>query len=293
MSKSSNLIFFGTDNFSLPTLGKLLSAGWSIAAVITKPDSRGGRGQKPIVPKIKQLAQENGIDVWQPERMAELAPKITGLKPTHGILVAYGKLIPRSIIDLFPGGIINLHPSLLPKYRGPSPIESAILSGDSDTGVSLMRLSSGMDEGPVYAHVRIELDSSETRPELYMELAQKAADLLLERLPAIIEGWLTPRHQDDKLASYSKLLRKTDGYIDFTSSAQLYERQVRAFLGFPKSRAKLYEHELVLTKARVAQSIDDGALVVRCQPGFLEILELVGPSGRSMSGADFLRGYKR
>jgi methionyl-tRNA formyltransferase len=259
--------------------------------VATKPDSRGGRGQKTIVPEVKQIVDKHGIAVWQPEKVAEIDTKIANLKPTHGILVAYGKIIPQATIDLFPGGIINVHPSLLPKYRGPSPIESAILNGDSDTGVSIMRLSAGMDAGPIYAQVRIELDGSETRPQLYEQLAQSGADLLLERLPAIIEGWLTPKPQDDKLATYSRLLKKEDGWIDWTKPAETYEHQIRAFLGFPKSRTKLHGYEVVMTKARVAQSADDGSLVMKCQPGWLEILELTAPSGRSMSGADFLRGY--
>jgi len=264
-----------------------------VTAVVTKPDSRGGRGQKSIAPKVKQIADKHGIAVWQPENVSEIDDKIANLKPTYGILVAYGKIIPQTTLDLFPGGIINVHPSLLPKYRGPSPIESAILNGDSDTGVSIMRLSAGMDEGPVYARVRVELDGSETRPQLYGRLAQSGADLLLERLPAIVEGRLTPKPQDDELATYSQLLKKEDGWIDWTKPAETYGRQVRAYLGFPKSRAKLHGHEAVITKARVAQSADDGSLVIKCQPGWLEILELTAPSGRSMSGADFLRGYKK
>jgi len=293
MSKLKSLIFFGTESFSTPTLEKLLAEGWPVTAVVTKPDSRGGRGQKSIAPKVKQIADKHGIAVWQPENVSEIDDKIANLKPTYGILVAYGKIIPQTTLDLFPGGIINVHPSLLPKYRGPSPIESAILNGDSDTGVSIMRLSAGMDEGPVYARVRVELDGSETRPQLYGRLAQSGADLLLERLPAIVEGRLTPKPQDDELATYSQLLKKEDGWIDWTKPAETYGRQVRAYLGFPKSRAKLHGHEAVITKARVAQSADDGSLVIKCQPGWLEILELTAPSGRSMSGADFLRGYKK
>jgi methionyl-tRNA formyltransferase len=293
MSKLSKLVFFGTEGFSVPSLEKLLAEDWPVAAVVTKTDGRGGRGQKTIVPKVKQTAAKAGIEVWQPKNIGEIDAEIARIKPTHGILVAYGKIIPQATIDLFPGGIINVHPSLLPRYRGSSPIESAILNGDSDTGVCLMRLSAGVDAGPVYAHARIKLNGSETRLQLYDELAQKGADLLLERLPAIIEGWLAPTPQDDKLASYSQLLKKSDGLMDFSQPAEVYEQQVRAFLGFPKSRAKLHGHEVVITKARVAQSADDGALVVVCKPGFLEILELTAPSGRRMSGKDFLHGYSK
>jgi len=288
------LVFFGTEAFSVPSLEKLLAAGRPVAAVVTKPDSRGGRGQKTFTPKVKEIAQRHGIKVWQPAKVSEIDAKITALKPTHGILVAYGKLIPQSTIDLFPGGIINVHPSLLPKYRGASPIEAAILANDSETGVSLMRLSAGMDEGPIYTQEAIKLNGTEDRLSLSANLAQKGAGLLVDRLPAIVEGWSTPKPQVDAEASYTKLLEKADGLMDFDhKTAKRLEREVRAYLGFPKSRAKQYGSDIVVTKARVAQSKSDGNLVIKCRDSFLEILELIAPSGRTMSGADFLHGYKK
>src|SRR5665213_119654 len=169
MSKLSNLVFFGTENFSAPALEKLIAGGWPVLAAVTKPDARGGRGQKLIVPKVKQIADKHNIPVLQPEKFSEINAKIAELKPELGVLVAYGKIIPQGTIDLFPGGIINVHPSLLPKYRGPAPIEAPILNGDKETGISLMRLSAGMDEGPVYEQKRVALNGDEQRPELYKE----------------------------------------------------------------------------------------------------------------------------
>ncbi|MGA3150775.1 MAG: methionyl-tRNA formyltransferase [Candidatus Saccharimonadales bacterium] len=288
------LVFFGTESFSAPSLEKLLAAGWPVAAVVTKPDSHGGRGQKLLTPKVKEIAQQYGIKVWQPAKVSEIDAKIAALKPTHGILAAYGKLIPQSTIDLFPGGIINVHPSLLPKYRGPSPIETAILANDPTTGISLIRLSAGMDEGPVYTQEIVKLDGTEDRFSLSADLAQKGANLLLDRLSAIIGGWLTPKPQVGAEASYTKLLEKVDGLMDFEhKTAEQLEREVRAYLGFPKSRAKQYGSDIVVTKARVAQSKSDGSLVIKCRDSFLEILELIAPSGRTMSGTDFLHGYKK
>jgi methionyl-tRNA formyltransferase len=292
MSKLSNLVFFGTENFSAPALEKLIAGGWPILAVVTKPDGRGGRGQKVIVPKVKQIAQKHGIEVLQPEKLTEINSRIIELEPDLGVLVAYGKIIPQSTIDLFPGGIINVHPSLLPKYRGPAPIEAPILNGDEETGISLMRLSAGMDEGPVYEQIRVVLKGDEERPALYEKLAEQGAELLLDKLPAIAEGWLTPRPQIDAEATYTKLLKKADGQIDWSKPAEVYQRQVRAYLDFPRSRAKVGDNEIVITKARIASGESDGQLVMKSQPGWLEIQELIAPSGRKMSGADFARGYK-
>lgn len=294
MSKSNNLVFFGTEDFSAAALEALIAGDWLVLAVVTKPDSHSGRGQKLSPPKVKQLAQKHGIEVLQPQKVSDIDQKINALKPTHGVLVAYGKIIPQSTIDLFPGGIINIHPSLLPKYRGASPIESAILNGDKQTGISLMRLSAGMDEGPVYAQKKIALNGREDKSGLYEKLARQGAAYLLEQLPAIVGGWLTPTPQIASDASYSKLLKKDDGLMDFKDkTAEELEREVRAYLGFPRSRATIEDQEVVVTKARVVQAKSDGDLVLPAKSGYLEIEELIGPSGRKMSGKDFLHGYNR
>lgn len=293
MKASKRVIFFGTEDFSVPSLQKLLDTGWSVLVVVTKPDSPSGRGQKISPPKVKEIAQKHGITVLQPQKVDEINNAIAKLKPDLGVLVAYGKIIPQSTIDLFPGGIVNAHPSLLPKYRGPSPIEAAILNGDKETGVSLMRLTAGMDEGAVYDQKRVDLKGSENRPELYKQLAELSADYLLGKLEAIAEGWLMPKPQIDAEATYTKLLKKEDSVMDFGLPADVLERQVRAYAGWPKSQAKIHGQDVIVTKARMAKDEKDGDLVIRCSPGYLEILELIAPSGRRVSGADFLRGYQK
>lgn len=293
MQKSKKLIFFGTEDFSLTSLQALLEAGFNVVAIVTKPDSRSGRGQKLTTPKIKEAAISHGIKVLQPVKVAEAKDQISALAPSIGVLVSYGKIIPSSIIDLFPHGIVNLHPSLLPAWRGPSPIESVILAGDKLTGVSLMRLTAGMDEGPVYSTAKVELGGTETSAELHERLSRVGADLLVKSLPAVLADTLKPKPQEESKASYSKLLKKEDGLLDFGQAADLLERKVRAFQNFPKARAKINSHEVIITKSRVAGSKNDGALVIKCQPGWLEILQLIGPSGKTMSGADFLRGYQK
>lgn len=293
MKQSKKLIFFGTESFSGPTLEKLLAEDWPVLAVVTKPDSPSGRGQKISAPLVKSIAEKNGVEVFQPQKVSEINAKIAQLKPDFGVLVAYGKIIPQSTIDLFPGGIINVHPSLLPKYRGPAPVENAILNGDSRTGLSLMELSAKMDAGPVYAQNTISLSGSEDRPSLYEELSQAGAVYLMDNLEDITSGRLAPKPQNVREATYTKLLKKEDGLIDWSKPAEIYEREVRAYLGFPRSRAKIFGNEVVITKARIAHDNNDGDLVLTAAPGYLEIEELIAPSGRKMSGADFNRGYKK
>ena len=162
---SKTVVFFGTEDFSLTALQGLVTAGYTIAAVVTKPDSKRGRDQKLTPPSVKVFAHEQGIPVWQPTKLAEITADIQALGDVAGVLVSYGKIIPQATIDLFDPGIINVHPSLLPLYRGPSPIESAIKNGDTQTGATIMQLAAGMDSGPIYAQMVHPLSGAETRPQ--------------------------------------------------------------------------------------------------------------------------------
>jgi methionyl-tRNA formyltransferase len=286
------LIFFGTEDFSLPSLKALIDEGWPIKAVVTKPDTRRGRGRVMSSPGAARMAIENKIPVLQPAKLGEIKHEIQQLEVSVGVLVSYGKIIPKDIIDLFSIGIINIHPSLLPQYRGPSPIEAAILNGDSETGVSLMKLTPAMDAGPVYVQQRVQLDGSETKIELYSRLSNLGAGMLIKHLGAITDEKMLPAPQYEAEATYTKLLSKADGVIDWQESAEIIERKIRAYAGYPKTRAELNFKEVIITKARVASNKDDGELVVECgQNSYLEIETLIGPSGKTMSGSDFKRGY--
>lgn len=289
---SKTIVFFGTEDFSLATLEKLIEARYRIAAVVTKPDAPRGRGHKLTPPSVKVLAQKHSIPVWQPQKLKEISDDIRTLGTTTGVLVSYGKIIPQSIIDLFTPGIINVHPSLLPKYRGPSPIESAIKNGDSETGVSIMQLSAAMDAGPVYKQIRHPLTGGETQPQLYDTLAQIGAQTLLKILPAIMDGSLQPAPQNDSQATYCQLLTKADAWLDLNKLTAIEaERQIRAHLAWPKSKLRFSAHSIIVTKAHVSP-IQKTPLDFLCQDGaFLSVDELIAPSGRRMKSEAFLRGY--
>ena len=291
MKTSKKLIFFGTESFSGPSLEALVKAGYELL-VVTKPDAPSGRGQNVKSPLVKSLAEKNNIEVLQPTKISDVASEIKDFGATHATLVAYGKIIPQAVIDIFPGGIVNVHPSLLPKYRGPAPIEAAILNGDDETGITLMALDSKMDTGPIYYQKKVPLNGKENAATLHDNLQLLGADILAEKLPMIMSGGLTPQPQDNSRATYTKMLSKKDGLVDWSQPAQIIERKIRAYIRYPRSRAEVHGVDVIITKARVASSQEDGQLVMKCGSGYLEVLELVAPSGKTMSGHDFALGYK-
>jgi len=289
---SKTIVFFGTEDFSLTTLRGLVETGYNIAAVITKPDSKRGRDQKLTPPSVKVFALEHTIPVWQPVKLTDVATDIQSLGGVTGVLVSYGKIIPQSIIDLFSPGIINVHPSLLPLYRGPSPIESAIKNGDTQTGITIMQLAAGMDSGPVYAQMVHPLTGTETRPQLYETLASAGTAVLLSVLPVILDGSLQTVPQDEDRTTYCKLLEKKDAWLQpATLTAPQAERLVRAHLGFPKTKITILGHNIIITKAHIAAE-SKTQLDIVCQDGAsLSVDELIAPSGRHMNAQAFLNGY--
>lgn len=289
---SHKILFFGTEDFSAISLRALVESGFDVVGVVTKPDSRKGRGQKLIEPEVKTIATSHGIPVWQPTSLSEIADDIRALQPIAGVLVSYGKIIPQSIIDLFEPGIINVHPSLLPKYRGPSPIESTIINGDSETGVTIMQLSARMDAGPTYAQEVYPLSGTETQSPLYQTLGERGAQLLVKSLPAILDGSLRPVDQIEELASYCKLLEKSDAELrPSTFTAAELERKVRAHLAFPRSKTAFQNHSIIVTDVSVADSAVT-PLDLECRDGaYLVINEVIAPSGKKMNAEAFIRGY--
>lgn len=289
---TDRIIFFGTEAFSADALRALIASNFNVVAVVTKPDQPKGRGHKLTEPLVKTIAREHDIPVWQPTKLADVAEQITSLQPVAGVLVSYGKIIPQSIIDLFTPGIINVHPSLLPRYRGPSPIEAAIIHHDNQTGVTIMQLSAAMDAGPIYAQHIIPLDHTETKPALYATLSHIGNQLLIDTLPDILSGALTPTPQNDADATYCSLLSKQDGLLDPADlTAVQAEARVRAFLGFPRTRLPLGDQTLIITRAHVSKTAETPLSVQFSDGNYLAPDELIAPSGKTMTAEAFLRGH--
>ena len=244
------------------------------------------------------MAQD--IPVFQPRNLASIEPELSHLQAEIGIVVAYGKIIPPSLLSLFPKKLINVHASLLPHYRGASPIEAAILNGDAETGVTLMQLEAGLDTGPTYDVSKIQLDGTENREALYERLAELGADLLAIQLPGILQDQTVPIPQDELEASVVGRIAKSDGFIDWAKPAIVLEREIRGYYGWPGSRTAIAGTDVTITKAHLshpsgpsgtAYKTPDGELAVYAGTGSL-IVDTLKPAGkRAMPSRDFLSGH--
>ena len=285
MTMSHPVVFFGTEEFSAPSLQALIDAGYSIAYVVTKPDAARGRSKQLMAPAVKRIALEHNIPVLQPEKLSDIQPELEALGGPVGILVSYGKILPKRTLDVFaPLGIINIHPSRLPRYRGPAPIEAAILNGDKETAISIMSLTEGMDEGPIFVQETVKLTGTETKPELYDRLAHEGAKLLIQSLPHILAREIPAIPQANDGVSYTTLLRKENGNIDpTTETAAEIERKVRAHLGYPKSHVLLNGNDVIITSAKVSSSDSTSVPTLSCKDGhYVHIMELIAKNGKRM-----------
>ena len=279
--------FFGTDEFSIAVLDTLNEQDLLPSLIVTVPDRPKGRKLIITPPLTKVWAQENNIDFVQPESLknlkAEEAQKIKNQAFDFFLVASYGKIIPQTILDLPTKGTLNIHPSLLPQYRGSTPIESAILNSDSQTGVTVMLVDAEMDHGPIIAQEETSLSGEETSPTLANNLAQKGALLLAKILPAWLEEKAIPIEQNHRLATFTKKIAKEDGQINLEDSAILNYRRYRAFQPWPGVYATITHREkpirINIKKARLA--------------GELFIIERVTPEGKKeMSWEEFQRGIK-
>ncbi len=256
------------------------------------------------LPAAKPIIQESvlaaGFEIEQ-----HVTGKLSELKPhksTLAVLAAYGRIIPKRVLDEFPLGIINVHPSLLPAYRGPTPIEQALLDSTPKTGVSIMQLTAGMDEGPIYKQKTLHLTGSESKAELTEKLQMLGSELLKEVLPEIANSTLAPRQQPHPdRATYSHLITKQDGIIDWNKPAEQLEREIRAFAGWPSSRTTVADKDVIITAAHVVTQsgtpgqtqVIDNELAVFAGTNALSIDHLKPAGKNEMSAAEFIRGYLR
>jgi methionyl-tRNA formyltransferase len=235
MAEDRRIVYAGTPEFAVPALAGLIAAGRSPVAVYTQPDRPAGRGRQLTASPVKRLALEAGIPVLQPPSLRSAAAQadLAALAPDVLIVAAYGLILPPAVLSVPPLGGLNIHASLLPRWRGAAPIQRAILAGDTETGVCLMRMEAGLDTGPVFACKHLPLESDVTAARVHDRLAAMGADLLLERLDAILDGRLAPRRQPEEGLCYAHKIDKGEAWIDWTESAQAIDRRVRAFNPWP------------------------------------------------------------
>lgn len=299
----------GTPAFAIPSLGRLLSAGYQIVGVFTAPDSTAGRGREPFASPVKKYALSKGLNVYQPGSLRRGgAPEvIAGLRPDLIVLAAYGILLPQAVLDIPTKGTLNIHPSLLPKYRGASPIAWPVLSGDTETGVTIFLVDVGMDTGPILSQRSVPLTGDETTGSLTMFLADVGADLLLDTVPKWLNGESSPMPQDDSKASVTRLLKKEDGYIDWRSSAVEIERRVRAYNPWPGAFTSWQGKILkILSSGVVSQDTeeevgkviqirdreDQPAIAVQTGCGALVLKGIQLEGRKAMDATEFTRGQR-
>jgi methionyl-tRNA formyltransferase len=296
------LAFLGTPAFAVPTLERIVEAGHQVVAVLTQPDRPRGRGQQLAAPPVKETALRLGLPVYQPERVRrpEAVEYLRGLGVDAMVVVGYGQIIPQSVIDLAPLGIINVHASLLPKYRGAGPVQWAILNGETRTGVTTMRIDAGLDTGDMLMRRETAIDPQENAIELGNRLAALGADLLVETLEGLAAGAIVAEKQDPAAATYAPLLKKQDGIIDWSKPAQTIHDQVRGLQPWPGAYTTFRGHTLHIWRSRVLDlaATPPGViasvkpLVAGCGYGALELVEVQLEGRKRVSGADFANGQR-
>ena len=299
------IVFMGTPSFAVEILDNLYQAGYEIAAVVTQPDKPKGRGKKMEAPAVKVRAEELGLEVYQPLKLRdeEFVALLRKINPEAIIVAAYGKILPKEILDLPPSGCINVHGSLLPKYRGAAPIQRAIMDGDEVTGVTIMRMNEGMDTGEMLTKVEVKIESDDNSGSLFAKMAQAGAKLLLQTLPLWQRGEITPQEQDENSATYAPMIAKEEELIDWHKSAQEICNLLRGLAPAPcgytyfrgerlKIGACTWEAEENSAAAGEVLAIEKNGITVACGKGCLK-LKQVQPAGKKMISAwDFSNGSK-
>jgi methionyl-tRNA formyltransferase len=290
-------VFLGSGAFAVPVAEALrTSPDVDLVAVVTAPTRPGNRG-RPTDPPVAEWARERDLPMLRPERLRALdaIADVAQLAPDLLVLADYGQLVPAALLELPRLGALNLHPSLLPRHRGASPIPAAILADDAETGVSLMLMDEGLDSGPLIKQRRVPLNGTETAPELEATLAQVAAELLSASLPAWLNGELLPLPQEQSGMTLTRPLRRSDGRLDPSRSADELERQVRAYQPWPGTYFETADGRIVIWRARarggeaaIGQVVDGPA--IGTADGVLELVEVQPAGGRRMTGEELVRG---
>jgi len=297
------LVFMGSPEFAVPTL-EWLAFSCDVAGVVTQPDRPAGRGRPNRPPPVKLLAERLGIPVLQPTRLREPAAvaQLREWSPEAIIVAAFGQLLPPAVLGIPPRGCINVHPSLLPRWRGAAPIPAAILHGDAETGVTIMRMDEGLDTGPILSQSSTAIREEDTTGSLSQRLALAGAELLLRTLPDYLAGTLAPHPQPSEGVTYAPMLKKAEGALDPLRPATVLARQVRAFEPWPGAFFEWDNRRLIVREGLAVDarpeavgriSLVDGLPALGTAEGSL-LLEIIQPAGRNpMSGEAFVRGARR
>ena len=300
-----NIVFLGTPQFAVPTLEQLLEHGHKVTAVFTQPDRPKGRGHTVAASPVKQAAERLGLAVHQPERIkhAESVGLLRTMAPDAMVVVGYGQIIPQSIIDIPRLGILNVHASLLPKYRGAAPIQWAIANGETVTGVTIMRIDAGLDTGDMLSKWKTEIGAEETAVELSERMAPVGADLLVRTLDELAAGRATAEPQDNEAATLAPILKKEDAAIDWRWPARKIHCRSRGFQPWPGVATTFRGQALQITRCAVADKMEPGApgslhphkkqLLVSCgEDSTLKLIEVQLAGKRRMTAEAFLNGHR-
>ena len=296
-------VFMGTPEFALPTLQGLLDVGVNMVGVYTQPDRPKGRGKKLAASPVKELALARQLPVFQPERLRkpEAVDELRRLAPDLIVVVAYGQILPKSVLEIPRFQCINVHASLLPKYRGAAPINKAIVDGEIETGVTTMLMDVGLDTGAMLVKRSTPIGPDETAGEVHDRLALLGREAMEETLRRLCAGQLTPQEQDDALSTYAPMMSKEDGLIDWSRSARQVHNQVRGLDPWPGAYSYLGDQVLKVARTRVDDAVggtpgevlnaDAGGVRVACGQGALVIGELQLPGKKRLAAREFLSGY--
>ena len=295
------IIFMGTPDFAVPSLRAIVEAGHEVLAVFTQPDKPRGRKQELTPPETKVCALSCGLPVYQPAtlRDGEAMKIIRELEPECIVVAAYGKILPKEIIDYPRYGCINIHGSLLPKYRGAAPIQWAVINGEKETGVTIMQMAEGLDTGDILYVKSIPIGIDDTAESMFDKLADLGAEMIVEALDMLPRGELTPVRQDDSLSSYASMLDKNTSNIDWSKSGRQVHDLVRGLYSWPIAQTVLHGKKLKIYRTSPCEKngtpgtvIDTAPLTVACGEGSVIIHELQLEGKKRMSSADFLVGHK-